>query len=170
MYENVWKEGEMVDGDPEVFRSLNEEQGRENIGSSDEIVYWAFLNHSGGKSWASAVIKPPGGMPYVVTYWGGDRYARFTGSSKKEFATLDAAKKEVLSKIKSKTTVKHGYVMSKGSMSATKHLGANGAISSRNRAWRQKTGISDGLFLFRSPDRPPRDYCDINDLLDHDYE
>jgi hypothetical protein len=163
MYENVWRAGEMIDGDPETFRELNNEQGRENIGIADKILYFAFMNHpSGGKSWASAVIQPSSGRPYVISYWGSDRHTRFTGSSRKEFSTVDAAKKEVLSKIKSKSTTSHGYVMTKGSMSAKKHLSSNGVLSNRNSAWQQKTGIGDGLFVFRSPERPDKDYCNVN--------
>lgn len=163
MYENVWRKGEVVNGDPETFRELNDQEGREEIGSSDEVVYWAFLNHpSGGKSWASGIIKPVSGNPYVITYWGSDKYNHFTGSNKKSFNSLEAAKKEVLKKIKSKTTTSHGYVMTKGSMSVKEYMGANGTIDKRNEAWRRETGISDGLFVFRSPERPDRNYCSIN--------
>jgi len=158
----------MIDGDPDTFRALNNEEGRETIGSADTIEYFAFMNHpSGRKSWASAVIQPASGLPYVITYWGSDRHARFTGSSKKQFSTIAAAKKEVLSKIKAKSTTGHGYVMTKGSMSAKKHLNSNGVLSNRNMAWRQKTGISNGLFVFRSPERPERDYCPIDNQGDY---
>jgi hypothetical protein len=167
MYENVWRIGEMVDGDPETFRDLNNQEGRENIGLADEVVYWAFLNHpSKNKSWASGIVKDADGSPYVITLWGSDKYDHFTGSNKKSFASLDAAKKDVLKKIKSKTTVSHGYVMTKGSMSAKEHLGGNGTIDKRNLSWRQETGIADGLFVFRSPVRPARNSCPLN--LDED--
>lgn len=54
------------------------------------------------------------------------------------------------------------YYMTKGSMSAVHNLGmSTRSKHTRNSQWRALTGINDGIFVFRSPERPPKTYCPI---------
>lgn len=164
MYENVWKMGEMIDGDPETFVALNKQQGKQVIGHGDEVSYFAFMNNpQGRKSWASAAIEKSDGTAYVITYWGTDSQSYFTHSTKKSFSDITLAKKEVVKKITAKSTTSHGYVMTKGSMSAEKHANMSpNTISKRNTSWRNETNLDKGIFVFRSPERPEKKYCPLD--------